>query len=47
MLTQAELKNFLHYNPDAGIFTWIKRPANIIKVGDIAGCKDGYGYMVI
>jgi len=37
-LTQARLKEFLHYDPDTGIFTWIQRPTNRINVGDRAGC---------
>lgn len=39
MLTQAELKLHLHYNPDTGIFTWIKN-------GKIAG-SNSYGYISI
>jgi hypothetical protein len=25
MITQNELKTFIHYNPDTGIFTYIKK----------------------
>lgn len=36
MITQSELKELLHYNPDAGIFEWRKtRPG--VKAGSCAG----------
>jgi hypothetical protein len=47
ILTQAELKRQLHYNPDSGIFTRLVSNANSVKVGDITGCKTNYGYIVI
>ena len=46
-LTQAELKEFLHYNPFTGIFTWIKYTANSVKIGDNAGCVGSSGYIQI
>jgi hypothetical protein len=44
MITQIQLKEALHYNPESGDFTWLKRPANRVKIGDVAGytCPDGY-----
>ena len=38
-----ELKEFLDYNPDTGLITWIKRRQSI-KVGQVAGrmTKNGY-----
>lgn len=47
MLTQEKLKELLHYNPETGIFTWISRPSNRVKIGDNAGCPDKDGYILI
>ena len=38
-----ELKEFLDYNPDTGIFTWIKIPNNNrVKVGQVAGVMNSW-----
>ena len=42
-----ELKEFLHYNPDTGIFTWKKQIVTNIKVGQKAGAKQSKGYIQI
>ena len=47
MLTQAELKRQLHYNPETGIFTRLVSTARRIKVGDVAGFNSGQGYLQI
>ena len=42
-----ELKEFLDYNSDTGIFTWKKQVAHTIKVGQKAGAKQSKGYIQI
>ena len=46
-ITAERLKELLHYEPETGIFTWKVRTANQVKVGDVAGCPDGRGYLLI
>jgi hypothetical protein len=46
MLTQARLKELLHYSPETGEFVWLVRTANRIKVGNKAGSSDNRGYVV-
>jgi hypothetical protein len=44
MLTQAILKENLHYNPETGIFTWLKNKSQRVKIGAIAGNLQATGY---
>lgn len=46
-LTQDELKELLHYDPDTGVFTWKVSPTNNVKVGDVAGCRYPEGYIKV
>ena len=47
MLTQKQLKKLFYYNPGIGVFTRLVATSNSVKVGDIAGCDDGQGYIRI
>lgn len=44
-LSQKELKEYLHYDEDTGIFTRIKKSSRHVHVGDIAGTKNRLGYI--
>lgn len=47
-LTQARLHELLHYDPDTGIFTRrVSRPGPNGRVGAVAGCDNGQGYIRI
>lgn len=46
-LTARRLREVLHYCPETGVFTWRVRIALYIKVGDVAGMLDHYGYVLI
>lgn len=43
ILTQAILKEHLHYNPDTGVFTWLVSRGKS-KFGKVAGSINTYGY---
>lgn len=48
MITQQELKQYLSYNKDTGIFTWINlTKKSKAKIGNIAGSKNNNGYISI
>jgi hypothetical protein len=46
MITQAELKEFLHYNQEMGVFTWVKSKG-AVKANSIAGTVMKKGYIRI
>lgn len=49
MITQSELKKYLEYNQDTGLFTWINKTnsrSNKIKLGSDAGWLEN-GYILI
>ena len=46
MLTYNGLKELLNYNPETGIFNW-KIDRGNKKSGDLAGCIDSHGYVII
>lgn len=47
MISQERLKELLSYDPSTGIFTWKTKPSRSVKVGAVAGCKNGRGYVII
>lgn len=44
-LNHDKLIEYLDYNPDTGIFTWLKNPGIKNLVGKEAGCVNSIGYV--
>ena len=46
ILTQARLKELLHYDPETGLFTYLIRRGSY-RAGTVAGCRHNQGYWQI
>lgn len=46
-LTAEKLRELLHYDQETGIFTWKVSTSRSVKVGSVAGCQNGAGYLQI
>lgn len=46
MITQSELKNILHYDPDTGLMKWVVNHKRV-RAGSIAGCVNARGYIQV
>jgi hypothetical protein len=47
VLTAARLREVLSYDPETGIWTWLKPKAQQVKPGSVAGTMHRTGYRLI
>ena len=47
MVTQEELKSILNYDRITGVFTWKVKKSQKISIGDVTGCPNHDGYLII
>lgn len=47
MIDAKEVRRLLDYNPSTGVFTRLVRTSRRINVGDITGCPNEKGYLLI
>lgn len=40
-----DIKAWVNYNPDTGVFTWIKSPSQSKRAGDVVGGSTNNGYL--
>ncbi len=45
MITQARLRELLHYDPSTGVLTRLVALTNCVQVGDVAGYRNQRGYV--
>lgn len=45
--TKELIREYMHYDPETGHFTWIKNTGNKNLIGDRAGVLDARGYIAI
>lgn len=43
----SKMKEYLNYDPETGLFTWIKTTSRRVKVGDVAGRVSNSGHLGI